>query len=185
MSRLPLLDADQASGDAATFLRGAPVKLNLFKVLAHAETCLTPVMRLGGAILSRQQLGDRDRELLVLLVARLQDVRYEWTHHVPIARKVGFTEAAIEAIEQLAFDGEHFTPRELALAAFCRQVVETARAEDAVFAALREHLSEREVMEAILAIGYYMTMARVLNVTETEMDADPLGGLKLFELSKV
>ena len=183
MPRLPLVDPATAAGEAGESLRSMPVRLNLFRVLAHAETCMVPQMRLGGAILSRQSLGDRERELLVLLVARLQGVAYEWAHHVPIALELGIGQAAIDALERLDLVGP-FDARDRALLAFGRQVVEQARVDDEVFAQVRPVLTDRQIMEAILAIGFYMTMARVLNVTETDLDADTLGGLKLFQLSR-
>lgn len=183
MTRLPLIDPDTVTGEAGEFLRSMPVMLNLFRTLAHAEGCLGPQLRLGGALRSKQILGERDRELLILLVARLQNASYEWTHHTPIALELGISSEAIAAISELDLVTP-FTARDQALLAFGRQVVESADADDAVLAALRVHLSDREVVEAILAVGYYMTMARVLNVSRTQIDDDLTGGLQIFRLAR-
>ena len=42
--------------------------------------------------------------------------------------------------------------------------------------------SEQEVVESILAIGFYMTMARLTEATE--VDLDPAAGMTVFESSK-
>lgn len=183
VARLPLRDPAAVEGEAGEALRNMAEPLNLFRVLAHAPTCMVAQMRLGGAILSRQSLGHRERELLVLLVARLQGVDYEWVQHVPIALELGVSPAAIAALERLDLEGP-FGEADRALLAFARQVVEAADADDTVFARVREHLTERQVMEAILAIGFYMTMARVLNVARAPLDEDRLKGLRLFRQSQ-
>ncbi len=43
--------------------------LNIFKMMANADTLIVPVTRLGGAILSRQKLDAKLRELVILQVA--------------------------------------------------------------------------------------------------------------------
>ena len=73
-----------------------PVKLNVFRMLTHAENCALQVLRLAYAILHRQQLGERQRELLILQVAQLQGGPYEWHQHVPNGA-AGLSAADIEA----------------------------------------------------------------------------------------
>ncbi|MEV6157356.1 carboxymuconolactone decarboxylase family protein [Nonomuraea sp. NPDC052129] len=184
MARLTLIHPDDATGDAAKVLAALPVKLNIFRMLAHAESCVLPQVRLGTAILSSLDLGHRRRELLILLVARIEGGTYEWRQHVPIALGVGVPQAQIDAIEQAnladnAFDDEAFDNAERALLAFGKQVIEAVRVEDSVFTEVRRHFSEREIVEAILAIGFYMTMARLTEVTET--DLDPASGMTVFD----
>jgi alkylhydroperoxidase family enzyme len=62
-----------------------PVKLNIFRMMAHAEANMIPAMRLGNSILHRQKLSAVHRELLILQVAQLEGGAYEWRQHVPIA----------------------------------------------------------------------------------------------------
>jgi alkylhydroperoxidase family enzyme len=175
---LPLIDPETATGEVGAALVAAPVKLNIFRMMAHAETCMFPQMRLGGAILSLQALSHPARELLILLVARVEGGAYEWRQHVPIALGVGVPQAQIDAVERGDITGTVFDEAERALLAFGRQVIEDVRVEDAVFAEARRHFSEREIVEAILAIGFYMTMARLTEATET--DLDPAAGMTVF-----
>lgn len=172
--RVALVDFEAVPGELGDKLRRMPVKLNIFRMMANAPTTVLPLLRLGGAILSDQELGHAPRELLILLVARLEGGEYEWIQHDPIAEKVGVPRAQIEAIERLDLAADVFTPAEKALLAFGRQVVENVRVDDATFAAAHAHYGDRQIVEAILAIGFYMTAARLTEATQTPLDA-PLG----------
>ena len=179
MARLPLIEPEAATGEAKLALEAVPAKLNIFKMMAHAETTIAPQLRLGAAILTQQKLGHVERELLILLVAKLEGGEYEWVQHVPIAKGVGATEAQIAAIEALDLTADAFSDAERALLAFGRQTVETVRVEPSVFTAVRAHFSSQEIVEAILAMGFYMTMARLTEATETDLDA--AAGMTVFD----
>ena len=43
---------------------------------------------------------------------------------------------------------------------------------------MKSHFSEQEIVEAILAIGFYMTMARLTEATQTDLDA--AAGMSIF-----
>ena len=179
MARLSLIDPGKTDGEVAKAFASMPVQLNIFRMMAHAETCMIPQMRLGGAILAKQDLTHAHRELLILLVAKIEGGEYEWRQHVPIAEGVGLLQEKITAIEFLDLSATCFDAAELALLAFGRQVIENVRVEDAVFFKMKEHFSEQEIVEAILAIGFYMTMARLTEATQT--DLDPAAGMSVFD----
>lgn len=178
MARLPLINPDKATGAVAEAFSHLPVKLNIFRMMAHAPTCIVPQMRLGGAILGQQLLGHAHRELLILLVAKIEGGEYEWRQHVPIAEGVGVTGEQITALDAGDFTAAVFNPAERALLAFGQEVITNVRVEEAVFADMKAHFSEQEIVESILAIGFYMTMARLTEATQT--DLDPAAGMAVF-----
>jgi alkylhydroperoxidase family enzyme len=178
MSRLPLIDPEATSGDMRAAFDRMPVKLNVFKMLAHAETNFIPAMRLANTILHKQKLSHVHRELLILQVAQRERAAYEWRQHVPIALGLGVTQRQIDCIEQGKYDDDAFDDGDRALLAFGTEVIENVRVSEATFAALRRHLSDREIVEAILAIGFYMMIARLTEATET--DLDPAAGMAVF-----
>jgi alkylhydroperoxidase family enzyme len=182
MARLPLIDPAATSGDIRASFDRMPVVLNIFRMMAHAETNFIPAMRFANSILHRQKLSHVNRELLILEVAKLQHGEYEWRQHVPIALGVGVTQAQIDALEQGRHEDAAFNDAEKALLAFGREVIENVRVSSSVFAAMRKHFSEQEVVESILAIGFYMTMARLTEATE--VDLDPAAGMTVYEASK-
>ncbi len=85
MARMPYADLARAHPKLRETYESLPAKLNLFRMLAHAERNFRPLLELGGTILSRQRLDAKLRERAILYVAQLSLARYEWVQHVPIA----------------------------------------------------------------------------------------------------
>jgi len=47
---------------------------------------------------------------------------------------------------------------------------------------MSRHFSHREIVEAILTIGFYMTITRLTEATEA--DLDPAAGMTVFNLTR-
>ncbi len=109
MGLVPYPDQSALSEEARDALARAPVLLNIFKMMSNADTCFVPLTRLGGAILGRQKLDAKLRELAILHVATIEGGEYEWIQHVPIASAVGATQAQVDAIKSQAIDSPEFT----------------------------------------------------------------------------
>lgn len=118
MARLSLINPDDTQDEVAKAFASMPVHLNIFRMMAHAETCMVPQMRLGGAILAKQDLSHANRELLILLVAKVEGGEYEWRQHVPIAEGVGLPKEKIDAVEKIDLSAACFGEAEQALLAF-------------------------------------------------------------------
>ncbi len=179
MARLPLVDPADTTGDAKRVLDSMPNLLNIFRMMAHAETTIKPAVKLGGAILSKQELGARERELLILQVANLEGGEYEWNQHDPIAIGVGVPRAQVDALASGDISSDAFGAAEKALLAFSKEVIENVRVKDATFKAAHAHFSDREIVESIFTIGFYMMMARLTEATET--DIDPAVGMAVID----
>ena len=182
MARLPLIDPETTTGDIRASFDRMPVKLNIFRMMAHAEANMIPAMRLGNSILHRQKLSDVNRELLILQAARLEGGDYEWRQHVPIALGVGVTQPQIDALARGGYDDPAFNEAERALLLFGQEVIENVRVPETVFVPMRAHYTPQEIVEAIVAIGFYMMMARLTEATET--DLDPAAGMAVFDSGK-
>ena len=179
MARLPYVDAAKAPDDVRTLLERLPVQLNVFRMMAHAEHDFRPLVGLGTAILGRQKLSAKLRELTILRVATLSPARYEWVQHVPIAKAVGATDEQVAALERGTIDAACFDAVERAVLRFTTEVLRDVRASDATFAEAARHLSAQEIVELILTVGYYMMIARLLETTA--VDLDPPAGTKVVD----
>jgi alkylhydroperoxidase family enzyme len=182
MARLPYVDRDTASPAVREVLDRLPVDLNIFRMAANAETLFRPFLGLGTAILGTMQLDAKLRELVILHVGRLSRGEYEWVQHVPIARALGASAAQVAALERGDTDAECFSAAERATLRFTAEVVRDTKASDATFAAARAHLSPREIVELIVTIGYYMTIARITETTAIEIDGP--AGTKVVDAVK-
>ncbi len=179
MARLPYVDPASAAPEVRDILARLPVQLNVFRMMAHAETCFRPLLQLGTTILGRQALAPALRELVILLVGKRSPAPYEWTQHVPIARAMGASEAQIEALERGALDAGCFDERERAALRAAAELLERPRLSDAAFAALERHFPPREIVELLLTVGYYMMIARLLE--STAVDLDPPAGTAITD----
>lgn len=174
MARIAYPDLDKASPEVRDMLGRLPAPANIFNMMAHAETCLKPVMKLGGTMLGKLKLDPKLRELCLLHAVRLEGGGYEWEQHVPIALDLGCTEAQIAALKGGEDAAASFDARERAALRFTREVVVDVGASPATLAEVRKHLSERETVELILMSGFYITLARLTETLGVENDP-PLG----------
>jgi 4-carboxymuconolactone decarboxylase len=177
MARLPYVEPSEAPEHVREALDRLP-PLNIFKLLANAETCFRPFMRLGQAILTQQELDPLLRELAILRTARLTPAEYEWIQHVEIAKAVGATDEQVRAIEDddiaaACFDDDQRLALELTTA-----IVRDARPSDELFDRASARFSPREIVELTIAVGYYMAIARVMEMADIDLDP-PQGGALL------
>jgi alkylhydroperoxidase family enzyme len=150
-------------------------------MVANAESAFRPWLAFGGALLSSLELDARLRELVILHVGRLSGAEYEWVQHVPIAHAVGASDEDVAAVERGEVDAGCLGADVSAALRFTTEVVRDVRASDEALAAVREHLSPREVVELLLVIGQYMMVARVAETTGIEIDE---GGAAVVEAAR-
>jgi alkylhydroperoxidase family enzyme len=168
---MPYADPAALGEEARTTLERMPVPLNVFRMMAHAETCFRPLVSLGTSILARQRLSGKLRELAILRVAQLSSARYEWTQHVPLAEALGASQEQIAALERGDVSASCFDDDERLVLDFTTEVVRDVRPRDETFDRFLGRFSPREVVELVLAVGYYMMIARLLETTGVDLEA--------------
>jgi alkylhydroperoxidase family enzyme len=184
MPLIPFADTNALPEKAKEAYDRLPRKLNIFKMWANAPDCFVSGMRFGGNILARQKLNAALRELVILLVARMEGGTYEWVQHVPIAEGVGCRKDQIAALEHNRLDDAAFDAKEKVLLQFSREVIREVKASEEAVKAMQKHFSPQEIVEVILTCGFYMTMARLTETTRTDVDA-PGGMAVLSELGRM
>jgi alkylhydroperoxidase family enzyme len=183
VARIPYPDLDKADPEVREMLERLPAAANIFRMLAHAPTCVKPVMKLGGTLLGKLQLDPRLRELCLLHAVSLVGGDYEWVQHVPIARDLGCPDAQIAAVARHDEAAECFDPRERAALAFTRELVIAHRASEAALGEVGMHLSSREIVELIILAGFYVTLARLTETLGVEKDP-PLGSTLIRDIER-
>jgi 4-carboxymuconolactone decarboxylase len=180
MARIPYVDPERAPEPVREALERLP-PLNIFRMLANAETVFRPFLRFGDALLADLELNGLLRELAILRVARLTPhADYEWVQHVAIARTVGGSDEQIAALERDDIEAGCFDAAQRAVLRFTTEVVRDARASDETFAELGALLPPRQIVELLLVIGQYMMLARVMATLELELDEPAAPGALPF-----
>ncbi len=169
MSRIPYTPEDELDEGAREVLASLP-PFNLARMLAGAPTTLRPFLRLGGAILQRCELDPRLRELAILQVAHCTGAVYERVQHEEIGRQIGIPEREIESLRSGALEAFDDDARLVLRAA--EEITREIRASDATLAELLHRFGRRQTLELVVTVAYYGAVARVLETTGVELEAE-------------
>lgn len=149
--------------------RGAP--LAIFRTMARHPGLLKRFNVLGGFFLSRGELAARDRELVVLRTAWRSGSEYEWAQHAVIGTRAGLSDDEISQVTRAGLDG-HWPARDAALLRAADEILDQADLSDASWAELAAVLTENQVMELVMLVGFYRMVAGFLNATGVRKEPD-------------
>jgi 4-carboxymuconolactone decarboxylase len=178
MARLPYTDPQTTSPEVREALDALPA-LNIFAMLAHADSAFIPYLTLSGVLLTQLELDPKLRELAILLVAAHSGAEYEWIQHVGISRTIGIDDEQIAAVQRGDLKATCLNPDARILLRFTHQVLQQPRADNDTFTALREHFPPRQIIELLLVIGNYHMLARIM--TTLDIDLDPAAGSAIID----
>jgi 4-carboxymuconolactone decarboxylase len=126
------------------------------------------LQRLGEYLRYDSALDPRLREMVILLTAREWTQEYEWYVHYPIALQAGLKRDIIEAIA----DGRRppgFTEDEGLVYDFFQELQRHKSVSDATYRRAVDATSEQAVIDLVGTIGYYTTLAMIMNVARTPL----------------
>jgi len=136
---------------------------DLDRLLLHSPPVAEGWNALLGALRSSTTLPDDVRELVVLRIAVLNGAAFEWSAHEPIGRRAGLDDArlaALRAADAAADPG--WTPLQRAALTYTDASTRGVAVPDEVFAAAREQLDDRGLVELAVLVGGYAMVSRVL-----------------------
>ena len=139
--------------------------LNLYRTLAHSPGICEGWLHLFTEIRQKAKLDDLSRELAIMEVAILNGAEYEYKAHVPFALKAGMTQAQLDALPGWQVS-DVFPPKMRAVLAYTDAMTRNIRVPDPVFAAVRSHFDEREVVELTATVGGYNLVSRFLEAVQ-------------------
>jgi AhpD family alkylhydroperoxidase len=170
MARLPYPDIDRA--DLAPLVerikreRGGRM-LNLYRMLLHSPPMAEGWLAFFTSVRQKGALSGRYRELAIMRIAVINGADYEFNAHVPFALKEGLTQAQLDA---LAADRvpTGLTEADRAVLAYAEAMTRAVRVPDEVFAQVRRHLPERELVELTVTVAGYNCVSRFLEAIQVD-----------------
>ncbi|KWX57838.1 carboxymuconolactone decarboxylase family protein [Mycobacterium sp. NAZ190054] len=141
---------------------------NLVATLMRHPRLARGFLRFNFHLLYGSTLPERLRELAVLRVAHLTDCEYEWRHHVAMGLEAGLTDDVIAGIERGEASGE----LDRAVLAAVDELHHDSVVSDPTWAALSDHLDERQLMDLVFTIGCYGSLAMAINTFGVEPDSE-------------
>lgn len=134
---------------------------HLFLTLGRHKRLLRGWLRFAGRLMPFGTLPRRETELVILRVAHLRACTYEWEHHRHLSRRAGVTLDDQVRVEQ-GPDAPGWTGRERAVLAAVDGLHRDGDLDDPTWAALREHLDEREAIELVMLAAHYEMLATTI-----------------------
>jgi alkylhydroperoxidase family enzyme len=135
---------------------------HFMRVLAINPRLHLPYVLWNSRMMPRGELPRTQTEAVILRTAWLCGSRYEWTQHMSIGRSVGLTREQVEAAGPEP-RSELFDAQTRALLAGVEQLLADHRLSDETYAALREFLAPRLILEYVMLVGTYAGLAGALN----------------------
>jgi 4-carboxymuconolactone decarboxylase len=133
----------------------------LYGMMMHQPDIARAWLGLGSAVRQRTSLDDRERELMICLVAQVAGQSFEWAAHEPLALRAGATPDELAAILDRTRCAT-FSARDRLLLDFAEHVARATVDADA-FAAAAAELSPAVLVEVATTVGYYVGTARFLD----------------------
>ena len=182
---MPPIPADQmteaqraAAAEMTAGRRGAVV--GPFIPALRSPEFTTRLQRVGEYLRYDAALPPRLREMAILLVAREWTQNFEWDVHAPLAEAEGLPRGIIEAIAA----GRRPTampPEEALLYGFYLELQQTRAMTDTTYADAVAAFGEQGVIDLVGIIGYYTTLAMIMNVARTPLPAGKTPALRPLE----
>ena len=158
-------DGDPAVAAAARLIRarrGGGLSA-LDRMLLHSPPVAEGWNALLGALRNRTTLPPDLTELVVLRIAVLNHADFEWAAHEPVARRAGVTDVQLRALRLPTAPADPaFSPLQACVLAFADASTRSVAVPDEVFAAVREHLDDRQVVELVATVAGYAMVSRFL-----------------------
>src|SRR5262249_48757632 len=180
MALLPYVDENKVSDKTREILGNTPRKLNIARMIANAsDPVFQNFSRLGNSLMTRGKLDKKLREIAILRNARVCGSLYEYTQHVPIGKSTGLTDEQIAAIDNWE-PAKCFNDLERLVLRFTDEVARNVKGTRATLETLQKSLGAGEIVELIMAIGFWGMVARILETTEVELE-DFAGKVNLLD----
>lgn len=143
--------------------------INLIRTLSHHPPLMEAWGPFGGYILRGSTLPDRDREIVILRTAWLNEAEYEWGHHARAAGALGMTD---EEIRNVAV-GENAGPWSSFERYLLRAATELHRRSaisERTWAFLKARYSDQQMIDLIFTVGQYRMVSMALRSIGVELD---------------
>jgi hypothetical protein len=123
---------------------------------------------LGVPAANRPTVNPAYIELGILLLAEHWDFPAMFLSHGPMALKAGLTQDTVDALAK-GHRPSHLKADEEAVYELVEGLVKKHKVSDAAFAKVRQHLSERDVIDLTTALGFYTNSLMIMKVADSQV----------------
>jgi alkylhydroperoxidase family enzyme len=149
---------------------------NFSKVLAHQPAALAGWMLPNESIRLKNVKSDPDyvkiQQLVIIKTSALNSSAYCMSHNVPLGKKIGLTPEQIAAAQGSDYMASpHLDDRQKAAVRWAEAVTKmTARDDDEVFAAMKQHFTEKQIVELTVFCGMWNYSNRLCEALHVDLE---------------
>jgi alkylhydroperoxidase family enzyme len=174
MARVPLIqeqDHPEFAELIEKFRAGRRGRLiNIYRMLLNSPALAESWFNHSNAVRWRTSLDGRLREIIIIRMGHLAGSQYVLRQHVPaLALADGLTLKECDALADWR-NSAFFSERERAALAYADTMTRDIKVPDAVFAEVKRHFDDRQIVELTVLIGTYNMNARVLEALELDLE---------------
>ena len=176
MARVPLIQEQEHpefAGLIEKFRTGRRGRLiNIYRMLLNAPPLAESWFNHSNTVRWKTTLAGRLREIVIIRMGHLANSQYVLRQHVPsLALADGLSLEECDALADWRAS-KFFSASERAVLAYADTMTREIAVPDAIFAEVKRHFNDREIVELTVLIGTYNMNARVLQALQ--LDLEPL-----------
>lgn len=142
--------------------------MHLFSTLGRGKGLFRGWLHYSATMMPFGSLARHDTELVIIRTAHLRSSEYELDHHKRLGKRAGIDEAEFARIRQGPDAG--WSGKELALLRAVDELVGTKDLSDVTWKELSAHLDDRRLIEFVMLVGQYDSLATTIGTLRIERD---------------
>jgi 4-carboxymuconolactone decarboxylase len=147
--------------------------INIYRMLLNSPALAESWFNHSNAVRWKTSLDGRLREIVIIRMGHLAKSQYVLRQHVPsLALADGMTLEECDALADWRATSL-FSARERAALAYTDTMTRDIEVPDPVFAEVKRHFDDRQIVELTVLIGTYNMNARVLQALRLDLEPPP------------
>lgn len=176
MARVPFIDPEEHSdlteliGRISNGRRGKLI--NVYRTLLHSPQLAESWFEHINRVRWGTEVDGRLREIVIIRLGHLVSSAYVLRQHIPLlAANEGMTQEDCDALADWQ-QSSLFNDAEKSVLAYVDAMTRDIIVPNEIFAPLKEHYTDRQIVELTLMIGAYISHSRVLQALEVDLEPD-------------
>ena len=138
-----------------------------FAVMLHAPAICDPVSQFIDQLMSNSPLPHKLKEVTILTIAQAYQAPYEWVAHERRARRFGLDDNVIKSLK-IGRRPSFSDPTEKLIYDITKEMLDQRRLSDNLYKQAEETLGKELLVEFIVLLGFYISVAVLLVSFEVE-----------------
>ncbi len=142
--------------------------VGMFNIAVRSPEAGDLLFTMGDRVRFHMALPDKLKEMAIVITARYWAAQFEWLAHRQAAVQAGLSEDKVKAIAE-GRRPVKMSADEEAVYNFITELFKTKRVSDDTFAAVRNSVGERGIVDLLASAGFYQIVSMFMNVDRLPM----------------